>query len=61
MDILFEVIPLDQKLDFILQLGTLLCGVPDVLVIEVVLVFVRIWPASDRIGAAHKKLIGYGI
>ena len=33
----------------------------NVFVIGVVLVFVRIWPVSDRIGAAHKGFIGYGI
>ena len=34
---------------------------PDVFVIGAILVFVRIWPVSDRIGAAHKGFIGYGI
>ena len=34
---------------------------PDVFVIGAILVFIRIWPVSDRIGAAHKGFIGYGI
>ena len=52
---------LNQKLDFILQLGALLRGVSNGFVVGAVLVLVSVRPMSNRIGAPCEKFVGYDI
>ena len=61
LDIFLEVTFPDQKLNFILQFGALLSGVPNIFVIGAVLVFVCVWPMSYRVKAMHKRFISYGV
>ena len=50
-----------QILDLVLQLGALLCGVPNVFVIRTLFIFIAVRFVSEWVRAAYEELIGDGI
>ena len=47
LDVFLDVASLDQVLDLVLQLGALLCDMPNILVIRIVFVLISIRPMSE--------------